>query len=86
MEERTEVKERKETVLERVPPGDKWTPVSDNYDNILHSLTDALEFWYQETGETKFYMDARKGIVQTVKEETVTVKPKVKSYSLYGEE
>lgn len=85
MKETTEVKERKETVLERCPPGDRWIQV--NTENpVFDSLTEALEYWYQKTGDTEFFLSAREGIVQVVKSEEVEVKPEIKSYSLYGEE
>lgn len=78
-----EIKEQKELVLKRVPPGDRWI-FAEGRSPIYGSLTDALEAWYQEHGDTKFYMDARKGTVEIVMEEEVEVP--VKRFSLYGEE
>jgi hypothetical protein len=43
-----------------------------------------LEGHYQITGDTKFYMDARNGTVEIVKQQEVE-KP-VKRFSLYGED
>jgi len=71
--------------MERRPPGDRWSELGKP-EPIFPSLTDALEFWYQKTGETNFYLSAREGIVQVVKSEEVEVTPTIKSYSLYGEE
>lgn len=78
-----EIKEQKELVLKRVPPGDRWI-FAEGRSPIFASLTDALEAWYQEHGDTKFYMDARKGTVEIVMEEEVEIP--VKRFSLYGEE
>jgi hypothetical protein len=81
----TEIKEQKQIVLKRVPPGDRWIFASAGTGSKIHqSLTDALEAWYQQTGDTKFYMDARNGTVEIVKEQEVE-KP-VKRFSLYGED
>lgn len=78
-----EIKEQKQLVLKRVPPGDRWM-FAEGRSPIFDSLTDALEGWYQEYGNTKFYMDARKGTVEIVTEQEVE-KP-VKRFSLYGED
>ena len=78
-----EIKEEKQLVLKRIPPGDRWSFVSGDK-TIFSSLTDALEGQYQITGDTKFYMDARNGTVEIVKEQEVE-KP-VKRFSLYGED
>ena len=48
----TELKEQKELVLKRVPPGDRWVFADGSQKNIYQSLTDALEGWYQENGDT----------------------------------
>lgn len=80
-----EVKETKVTVLTRVPPGDSWTPVDEPKEQVFDSLTEGLEYIYQRDGTTQFYISARDGIVQRVEEETVTIKPEIKRYSLYGE-
>jgi hypothetical protein len=79
----TEIKEQKELVLKRVPPGDRWV-FADGSKNIYASLTDALEAWYQEKGDTNFYIEARKGTVEIIREQEVE-KP-VKRFSLYGED
>ena len=84
----TELKEQKELVLKRVPPGDKWIFARAQPGGIqgdVHpSLTDALEAWFQYTGETNFYIDARKGTVEVVKQEEIAIP--VKRFSLYGED
>ena len=75
-------------VLKRIKPGDQWQPLLTKQEVILPTLTDALEFIYQATNHTKFYMDAREGFVYAVDLETVTVPPPPapKTWSLYGDE
>ena len=80
----TEIKEQKIQVLKRVPPGDRWVFADLKNSAVYPSLTDALESWYQQNGDTQFYMDARKGTVEIIKQEEIE-KP-TKKFSLYGEE
>jgi pectin methylesterase-like acyl-CoA thioesterase len=79
-----EIKEERELVLKRVPPGDRWIFAEGTHPTIYPSLTDALEAWFQANGDTQFYIDARKGIVEIIYEEEVDVP--VKKFSLYGED
>ena len=79
-----ELKEQKELVLKRVPPGDRWIFADGSQKNIYPSLTDALEGWYQENGDTNFYIEARKGTVEIIRQEEVDIP--VKRFSLYGED
>lgn len=78
-----EIKEEKQLILKRVPPGDRWT-FAKSPNNVYGSLTDALEAWYQSHGDTQFYMDARKGTVEIVT--TLEVEKPQKRFSLYGED
>lgn len=78
-----EIIEQTEIILKRVPPGDKWIFATTPKGTIYPSLTDALEAWYQNTGDTQFFIDARKGIVEKVIEEEVEIPEK--RFSLYGE-
>jgi hypothetical protein len=80
----TEIKQEKELVLKRVPPGDRSVFATTPNGQIWTSLTDALEAWYQNTGDTQFYMDARKGAISVVKEQEIEVP--LKRFSLYGED
>jgi len=79
----TEVREQKELVLKRVPPGDRWVFANGSGQNIYLSLTEALEAWYQYSGDTNFYIEARKGTVERIT--TEEVEKQVTKYSLYGE-
>ena len=79
-----ELKEQKELVLKRVPPGDRWVFADASQKSIYPSLTDALEGWYQTNGDTNFYIEARKGTVEIIRQEEVEIP--VKRFSLYGED
>ena len=60
------VKEEVKTkIAKRVPPGDRWQPL-DNPQVTLQSLTEVLEYVYQKTGNTQFYMDAREGFTYII--------------------
>ena len=80
-----ELKEQKELVLKRVPPGDRWVFANTTKSSLVYpSLTDALEAWFQYAGDTNFYIEARKGTVEIIKQEEVEIP--VKRFSLYGED
>lgn len=81
---KTEIKEQKQLVLKRVPPGDRWIFADGSQKGVYPSLTDGLEAWFQYKGDTQFYIDARKGMVEVVKQEEVEIP--LKKFSLYGEE
>ena len=53
--------EVKTKVAKRVPPGDRWTPLS-NSTVMLDSLTDVLEFIYQDTGKHNFIWMQKKDL------------------------
>lgn len=77
--------ETKVKVAKRVPIGDRWSPL-DNSSVILESLTDLLEYVYQKTGNTQFFMDAREGFTYVIEKEQKVIEPEPeKKYSLYGE-
>ena len=79
-----EIKEERILVLKRVPPGDRWIFADVSKKTIYPSLTDALEGWYQQNGDTNFYIEARKGTVEIVKQ--AEVEKEIKRFSLYGED
>lgn len=88
MSKEIQIKEEevKTKVAKRVPPGDRWAPLS-NTTVLLDSLTDVLEFVYQDMGKTQFYMDAREGYVYVVDKEEIIIEPEPeKRWSLYGED
>ena len=57
--------EIKTRVAKRVPPGDRWTPLS-NSTVVLDSLTDVLEFIYQEEGNYTVKSKLRKILTKLV--------------------
>lgn len=79
-----ELKEQKQLVLKRVPPGDRWEFANGSNNTIYPSLTEALEAWFQNNGDTQFFMDARKGTVEIVSQ--IQVEKPITKYSLYGED
>ena len=81
----TKIEEVKEVILKRVPPGDRWSPV-DSPSVTLDSLTDALEYYFQNTGQTEFFLSARKGTVEVIHKQEVKVEKTITKYSLYGED
>lgn len=81
----TKIEEVKEVVLRRVPPGDRWTPVG-NSTIVLDSLTDGLEYHFQKTGQTEFFLSARRGTVEVIHQQEVIVEKPIQKYSLYGED
>ena len=80
----TKIEEVKEVVMKRVPPGDRWSPV-DNNSVVLDSLTDGLEYYFQKTGQTEYFLSAKRGTVEVIYEKEVEVEKPVTKYSLYGE-
>ena len=82
----TQIKEQKVLILKRVPPGDRWVFANPKTTAgaIYPTLTDALEAWYQQNGDTNFYIEARKGTVEIIKQEEVEIP--TKTFSLYGED
>ena len=78
------VEQIKEVILRRVPPGDRWSPV-DNNSVVLDSLTDGLEYHFQKTGQTEYFLSAKKGTVEVIYEKEVEVEKPITKYSLYGE-
>jgi len=77
--------EIKTKIAKRVPPGDRWQPL-DNPQVTLQSLTEVLEYVYQKTGNTQFYMDAREGFTYIIDTEERVIQPEPeKKWSLYGE-
>ena len=73
-------------VLRRFPPGDRWTPVNAEQP-IFSSLTEGIEWVFQQTKETNYVIKAAEGKVFTYHEsEIASPEPEpVKTFNLYGE-
>ena len=73
-------------VLKRFPPGDRWTPVGAE-EPVLSSLTEGIEWVYQNTQARDYLIKAAEGKVfvysETEKPEPEPEKPK--TYNIYGE-
>ena len=73
-------------VLERFPPGDRWTPVGAK-EPIFSSLTEGIEWVFQKTQERDYVIKAGAGKVFIYHEfEIAEPEPAPpKTYNLYGE-
>ncbi len=75
-------------VLIRIPPGDRWIPLtqdSSDREPTPQSMIEALNSVYNRTGQQQFFVDARAGVIYAVKEAPTPEPPKPSTYSLYGE-
>jgi hypothetical protein len=73
-------------IAERVPPGDQWNVVG--VDEIQTSLTEALNAYYMsaKVKPEAFRLEPLKGMLYIITTEEVEVlKPKPKTFNLYGE-
>ena len=83
----TKVTEHSQLIATRVPPGDKWTLVDDKKKIIHESLTDALEAYFQKTGQKCEFrlapLDSKLYSIIPHEEEIIPEEPK--EFSMYGE-
>jgi len=73
-------------IAERVPPGDQWNVVG--VDEVQTSLTEALNAYYMsaKVKPEAFRLEPLKGMLYIITTEEVEVlKPKPKTFNLYGE-
>ena len=83
MEKITE--EHLELIAIRRPPGDNWVLVDDK---IVHkSLTEALEAWFQKSGEkAEFRLAPLDSKLYVIRTEEVEIKPEPpKKFNIYGD-
>jgi hypothetical protein len=71
-------------ILNRVPPGDHWSPVGVSKPPVLDSLTEALEYIYQEKGYKEFHLSPFQGKIYAVVEAEDKPTP-IKKYNIYGD-
>lgn len=80
--------EQKIKVLKRVPPGDRWEPTTEDSTTnkliLFDSLTEGLEWVFQEHGYKEFHLSPINGFVYAVVE-TEDTPPPPKKYNLYGD-
>lgn len=75
--------EIKTVIFKRVPPGDRWA--EPHVDDRVHpSLTDAIEYYFQQTGIRQYYIDAGAGEISIVETREVITPPK--KFSIYDDE
>ena len=73
-------------VLKRFPPGDRWTPTNADQP-IFSSLTEGIEWVFQQTQETNYLIKAAEGKVFTYSEtEIAPPEPEPpQTFNIYGE-
>ena len=73
-------------VLERFPPGDRWTPVGAK-EPVFSSLTEGIEWVFQNTQARDYLVKAAEGKVYVYNEfEKPEPEPEPpKRYNIYGE-
>ena len=83
----TKTIEHSELIARRVPPGDQWMLVDDKSSTIYPSITDALEAWFQLTGEeAEFRLAPLDSKLYVIREEEQKIEsPQPKRFNLYGE-
>ena len=73
-------------VLKRFPPGDRWTPVGAE-EPIFSSLTEGIEWVFQQTQEHDYVIKAAAGKVVIYNENEIAPPDpeQPKKYNIYGE-
>ena len=73
-------------VLKRFPPGDRWTPINADQP-VFSSLTEGIEWVFQQTKETDYIIKAAEGQVYIYQEfEIIPPEPEPpKTFNIYGE-
>lgn len=77
--------EVKKPIFKRVAPGDRWTAVDGDGRTVHPSLTDALEYSFQQTGNKQYFIDAGAGLIFKVVEEADPIIPP-RQFSIYDDE
>ena len=74
-----------EVIATRVPPGDRWTLVNDKV--VYNTLTEALEAWFEKTGEkAEFRLAPLDSKLYVIRTEEVEIKPEPpKKFNIYGD-
>ena len=82
---KVETHEFLEIIAHRQPPGDRWTLMGDKI--VYNSITEALEAWFQKTGEkAEFRLAPLQGKLYVIRTEEVEIKPEPpKRFNIYGE-
>jgi hypothetical protein len=83
-----EVIEKNVLIANRIPPSDRWQLIIDGPDGPVYpSLTDALETYFQKTGNRCEFrlapLDSKLYAIDV--EENIIEEPKPKQFSIYGD-
>lgn len=72
-------------IAQRIPPGDRWQLNEDTV--IQKSLTDALEAYFQKTGQPcEYRLAPLKGKLYAITTQEVEIQPEPpKKYNIYGD-
>jgi hypothetical protein len=85
--QKTKIEEKNVLIANRIPPGDKWRLADEPEGKIHETLTDALEAYMIKSGFRGNYrlhpLDSKLYAINA--QEVEIPKPKVKTYSIYGE-
>ena len=76
--------ETKKAIFKRVPPGDRWMEIDSDGTTIYPTLTEAIEYYFQKTGNRQYYIDAGSGQIFIVVEEADPVIPP-RRFSIYDD-
>ena len=81
-----ETVEQKQLIAKRVPPGDRWA-LTDKPNQVINSLTETLETYFQQTKFNKaFYLDPIGGALYAVDRVEIEKEPEpIKTFDFYGD-
>jgi hypothetical protein len=80
--------EYNELIAVRVPVGDNWRLIDDGPEGKIHpSITEALEAWFQKTGEkVEFRLAPLTGKLYVIRTKEMEIKPEPpKKFNIYGD-
>lgn len=82
---KVETQEFLEVIANRIPPGDRWNLIGD--ETTYNSITEALEAWFQKTGEkAEFRLAPLQGKLYVIRTEEVEITPEPpKRFNIYGD-
>lgn len=74
-----------ELIATRIPPGDRWSLEGDKV--VYKSITEALEAWFDKTGEkAEFRLAPLDSKLYVIRSEEVEIKPEPpKKFNIYGD-
>lgn len=76
--------ERREEILKRLPPGDRWVEINGDQQRVYPTLTAGLEYIFQKTKCKQYFFDAGEGKVYMIQQEK-DPEPEIPTFSIYGD-